>query len=120
MDRWPSVGVRGTGRGGIGFPRGAGGTERARERERGREGERERGGGEDRTAVRSRTGGWIALSRRYTVTRDRGGRGKGEGTERTARGGGYVFVFPHWRYIRCKIRRVTTRAHRAPYTRRAV
>lgn len=27
----------------------------------------------------------------------------------------YVSVFPHWWYIRCKIRRVTTRAHRAVY-----
>lgn len=29
-------------------------------------------------------------------------------------------MFPHWRYIRCKIRRVTTRAHRAVYPTRRV
>lgn len=41
--------------------------------------------------------------------------------ERVDRGGQrereekYVSVFPHWWYIRCKIRRVTTRARRAVY-----
>lgn len=44
------------------------------------------------------------------------------GVVRRARRGGqsereekYVSVFPHWWYIRCKIRRVTTRARRAVY-----
>lgn len=42
---------------------------------------------------------------------DRGAGGEGGQREREK----YVSVFPHWWYIRCKIRRVTTRARRAVY-----
>ncbi|TGZ56567.1 Uncharacterized protein DBV15_06350 [Temnothorax longispinosus] len=64
--------------------------------------------------------GWVDCS--VPIHRDtgwRGGRsieGAGEGETESKREEKYVSVFPHWWYIRCKIRRVTTRALAAPYT----
>lgn len=57
--------------------------------------------------VRSWTAGTSGLVGSDAILRGLGGEGRGE--ER------YVSVFPHWWYIRCKIRRVTTCARRAIY-----
>ena len=74
------------------------------------------GRGEGGLSIGKVADGWVDCS--VPIHRDVGWRGRqlieGGGKEKE-REKKYVSVFPHWWYIRCKIRRVTTRARRAVY-----